>query len=148
MRGASATTAAAIAGCVAAVATATASCTGSHAISHRTVAPSESGRSTNLSLPSDGWKPGDAGLQAETGGAFHAARVGSGACAWVGDARRAFDWPANWTVIFDPSPRLLDSSGVEVAREGQRIRLVGGGSTAAQAGPCWSTGDWVFSVNQ
>jgi hypothetical protein len=102
---------------------------------------------TAVSLPSDGWKVGDPVMQALTAGVFHAVRTGDHACAWLGDTRRPFDWPEAWRVTFDPTPRLLDANGAEMAREGQRVFLGGGGSYAGQAGRCWSKGEWVSHVN-
>lgn len=81
-------------------------------------------------------------------GPFHAALTSKGACAWLGDGMNPVQWPAGWTIVFAPTPRLLDDHGTVVAREGERVGVQGGGietTAALDAGRCGSSGHpWVF----
>jgi hypothetical protein len=101
---------------------------------------------------SDGWTLGQPAMAALEIGSFHAALTPLGACAWLGGAGEPnpTQWPAGWTIVFAPTPRLLDDHGAVVAREGEKIGAGGGGRamTAAQTdGRCGSVGDtWVFEV--
>jgi hypothetical protein len=99
-------------------------------------------------LLSDGWKNGDPALLAEAGGTFHAVRSGSVACAWLGDDRRAFLWPAGYHVSFVPQAELLDANNHVIAREGEKAYFGGGGSPAQSATACAEAGEWTFSVMQ
>jgi len=63
-----------------------------------------------VSLPSDGWRPGDPGLLALTTGPFHAVLTAEGACAWLGSIQTPYLWPAGYKVRFDPT-ELINAQG-------------------------------------
>lgn len=110
--------------------------------------PSSPGPLTQYPLPSDGWASGDPALTALTSGDFHAALVGTTACAWLGDGQTAFLWPEGYKVSFKPI-RLINAAGTVVATGGQHLD-VGGGLTRppeAQVGrPCEATAKDVWAV--
>jgi hypothetical protein len=103
------------------------------------------GPTGTTSLPSDGWKPGDAAELALTRGSFHAAMTPSGPCAWLGSNPRPFMWPAGYGVRFNPT-ELVDGQGRVVASDGQTVTFGGGGRPAPPGTPCASAGDWTRYV--
>jgi hypothetical protein len=106
------------------------------------VAPS----SVTYPLPSDGWKPGDASLQALASGPFHATRRDGHVCAWVGADFHTMLWPANYSVRLRPV-ELIAPDGTVVAREGQTVNAGGGGGPTKAGTACAQKGQQTFYVN-
>ena len=88
-------------------------------------------RTHSYSLPSDGWKPGQAAMEAVSSGPFHATLSQSGTC--TSDASIDYLWPAGYRVRFHPTV-LLDPSGKVVAHQGQYV-TVGGGVVGTASWP-------------
>jgi hypothetical protein len=101
---------------------------------HVAVSP---GTTVTYALPSNGWTPGAATMDAAFRGSFHAALVDGHACAWLGDTRAPSLWPAGWRVRFNPT-QLIEPNGHVFASEGDTLLASGGqipsGSAAAQCG--------------
>ena len=74
-------------------------------------------------LPSDGWKPGQGGMEAISSAPFHATLTRSGTC--TSDGSISYLWPAGYRVRFHPTV-LLDPTGRVVARQGQYVTAGGG----------------------
>lgn len=99
-------------------------------------------------LVSDGWAPGQQSMTALRQGPFHARLVNGTACAWVGDqATIPTEWPAGWTVTFNPT-RLRDPAGKVAAVDGQMLNLGGGEITTTVTAPACgvSPGARVWAV--
>jgi hypothetical protein len=96
---------------------------------HTSVPPATA---TGYALPTNGWRPGDAGLMALFSGPFHAVLVDGHACAWLGDTKRPSIWPADWQVRFNPT-QLIDPNGHVFANEGDVLSAGGGYTTAKDA---------------
>ena len=88
-------------------------------------------RTHSYSLPSDGWKPGQAAMEAVSSGPFQATLSQSGTC--TADASSDYLWPAGYRVRFHPTV-LLDPSGRIVAHQGQYV-TVGGGVVGTASWP-------------
>lgn len=102
-------------------------------------------RTRSYPLPSDGWKPGEAAMEAVTSAPFHATLTQSGTCT----SGRSVDylWPAGYRVRFHPTV-LLDPAGRIVAHQGQYV-TVGGGVVGTASWPsaarCYKGGDvWAI----
>lgn len=81
---------------------------------------------TAYPLVSDGYTTGQQWPTALRQGPFHARLINGTACAWVGDQVTVpTEWPAGWTVTFNPT-RLHDAAGHVVALDGQQLSLGGG----------------------
>ncbi|MGH7867759.1 MAG: hypothetical protein ACREP9_09060 [Candidatus Dormibacteraceae bacterium] len=91
-----------------------------------------------VSLPSDGWKPGDPQEQAIMSGKFHAIVNASGACAWIGSRSFNFLWPAGYRLRTDPV-QLLAPDGTVVANNGDTLQVGGGGTASVTVSACGST---------
>jgi hypothetical protein len=96
-------------------------------------------------LPSDGWRPGRATMQAISSAPFHASLTGSGACTSGGSME--YLWPAGYRVRFHPT-ELLDPAGRIVAHQGQYITVGGGivGSASWPAAARCDRGGEVWAV--
>lgn len=101
----------------------------------------------NLPLPHYTARAGSGAMTGLTSGAFHAAKTGADACAWVGHDRRPFLWPDGYSVDFSSRPRLIDPHGNVVASEGQRLVLGGGSMPAAAASACGAREEETFYVS-
>jgi hypothetical protein len=88
-------------------------------------------RTHSYALPSDGWKPGQAAMEALSSTPFHATLTQSGTCS--SDGSIDYLWPAGYRVRFHPTV-LLDPSGKVVAHQGQYV-TVGGGSVGTASWP-------------
>ena len=108
--------------------------------------PSRTTGSQTYPLPGDGWKPGDASLDALTAGPFHAARRDGQVCAWLGDSFRPMLWPAGYQVRLDPV-ELIAPDGTVVARQGEKVDAGGGGGEAKPGTPCAHSGEWTFFIS-
>ncbi len=111
-------------------------------------AATSSQRSRSYPLPSDGWEPGQAAMQAISSGKFQATLTPSGAC--TSDASVDYLWPAGYRVRFHPTV-LLDPTGGVVAHQGQYV-TVGGGivGTASwhSAARCYKGGEvWAIQAS-
>jgi hypothetical protein len=102
-------------------------------------------RTRSYRLPSDGWKPGQAAMEAISSAPFHATLTRSGIC--TSDGSISYLWPAGYRVRFHPTV-LLDPTGKVVAEQGQYI-TVGGGIVGTASWPsaarCYKGGD-VFAI--
>ena len=99
-----------------------------------------------LSLPSDGWKPGESAFTAEAFGALHGVKVsGRVGCAWLGPRRSPFEWPAGYRLRVDPI-ELVDGTGRVVGKSGEGLAFGGEGAFAKVASPCGGRGKWTFYV--
>lgn len=102
-------------------------------------------RTRSYSLPSDGWKPGQAAMGALTSAPFQATLTQSGTCS--SDGSIDYLWPAGYRVRFHPTV-LLDPSGKVVAHQGQYV-TVGGGVVGTASWPsaahCYKEGQvWAI----
>jgi hypothetical protein len=88
-------------------------------------------RQRSYPLPSDGWKPGQGGMEAISTAPFHATLTRSGAC--TSDGSISYLWPAGYRVRFHPTV-LLDPAGKVVAHQGQDV-TVGGGFVGTASRP-------------
>jgi hypothetical protein len=99
--------------------------------------PVSPGTTVTYALPSNGWTPGAATMDAAFRGPFHAALVDGHACAWLGNTQKPALWPAGWRVRFNPT-ELIEPSGHVFASEGDTLLASGGrippGAAAAQCG--------------
>ncbi len=99
--------------------------------------PVAPGPTVTYALPSNGWTPGAATMQAAFRGPFHAVLVDGHACAWLGNTQKPALWPAGWRVRFNPT-QLIDPAGHVFAGEGDTLLASGGqippGAAAAQCG--------------
>jgi hypothetical protein len=83
-------------------------------------------RTHDCRLPTDGWKPGDAGFLVGFGGQFHATLTTSGACAWMSTPHKGtvYLWPVGYRVRFHPTA-LLSPNGKVVAHQDQKVHAGG-----------------------
>lgn len=88
-------------------------------------------RAQSYALPSDGWKHGQAAMEALSSAPFQATLTQSGTC--TSDASIDYLWPAGYRVRFHPTV-LLDPSGKVVAHQGQYV-MVGGGVVGTASWP-------------
>jgi|ERR1700722_12251392 hypothetical protein len=106
-------------------------------------APSQ--RTRTYPLPSDGWRPGQAAMEAISSSPFHATLSRSGTC--TSDGSISYLWPVGYRVRFHPTV-LLDPKGKVVAHQGQYI-TVGGGFVGTASWPsaarCYKGGN-VFAI--
>jgi hypothetical protein len=88
-------------------------------------------RTRSYELPSDGWRPGQAAMEALSSAPFQATLTQSGTCS----SEESIDylWPTGYRVRFHPTV-LLDPSGKVVAHQGQ-YRTVGGGFVGTASWP-------------
>jgi len=88
-------------------------------------------RTRSYPLPSDGWKPGQAAMQALSSWPFQATLLHSRVCT----SNRSMDylWPARYRVRFHPTV-LLNPMGRVVAHQGQYV-TVGGGIVGTASWP-------------
>jgi hypothetical protein len=102
-------------------------------------------RTRSYPLPSDGWKPGQAAMEAISSAPFHAKLTRSGTC--TSNGLIDYLWPAGYRVRFHPTV-LLDPTGEIVARQGQYV-TVGGGFVGTASWPnaarCYKGGG-VFAI--
>jgi hypothetical protein len=80
-------------------------------------------RTRSYALPSDGWKPGQAAMEAISSAPFRATLTRAGAC--TSDKSTEYLWPVGYRVRFHPTV-LINSTGRVVAREGQYVTVGGG----------------------
>jgi hypothetical protein len=108
-------------------------------------AATSSQQTRSYPLPSDGWKPGQAAMEAISSAPFQATLSRSGTC--TSGAHVDYLWPAGYRVRFHPTV-LLDPSGRVVAHQGQYV-TVGGGIVGTASWPsaarCYKGGDvWAI----
>ncbi len=102
-------------------------------------------RTRSYPLPSDGWKPGQAAMQALSSEPFQAKLVHARAC--TSDGSLVYLWPAGYRVRFHPTV-LLNPMGRVVAHQGQDV-TVGGGIVGTASWPSaarCSSGGGVWAV--
>jgi hypothetical protein len=108
-------------------------------------AATSSQRTRSYPLPSDGWKPGQAAMQAISSAPFQATLTQSRTC--TSSAHVDYLWPAGYRVRFHPTV-LLNPRGRVVAHQGQYV-TVGGGIVGTGSWPsaarCYKGGD-VWAV--
>jgi hypothetical protein len=102
-------------------------------------------RTQSFSLPSDGWRPGQAAMAALSSAPFQPTLTKSGTC--TSDSSIDYLWPAGYRVRFHPTV-LLDPSGKVVAHQGQYV-TVGGGVVGTASWPraarCYRGGEvWAI----
>jgi len=94
-------------------------------------AETSTNRTRSYPLPSDGWKPGQAAMQALSSGPFRAKLIHSRVC--TSDGSMDYLWPAGYRVRFHPTV-LLNPTGRVVAHQGQNV-TVGGGFVGTASWP-------------